>query len=671
MYKVYLAIGNSDVEDYIRTRRPVLEQQLKDTVTFVGTTVYKEGALQGVKDHHPDVILLRESIQGTMDILELIYKIRLESPKTRIILITKQREVGDAFLAAVVLYHVYDIFIGDRLNIKELLKRIVYPADFSAVAHFTSKISLDSQGQMLFQCPDIDTLVQQRVDQILADKKVEVAEEQVETAKEPEKEEPSEPILEEITSEQIQPNIIPEEIITPEEPVVIAEDTSVTSEEVIEEKIEDSEIVDEAKEPVVEKNDNPVVSTLIDLKNPDFLKDFDFPEDDELSDVVIPTKKETVIISDIEPNPEAELNVEQDEPIISNTEDGTHNLDVVEMPLTPLFPDVESENSQTHQNPYTSEQYIPTNNKKKTPSKKGGFSLFKKKQGPIKTISRQIITFWGAANGVGNSHIAFNTAITMANQGYHVIYIDLNDRFSAIESMTQLGFEDVGLETMLQNVPKHEPNKVMNVNEKNVLTKFGMGIGTISKILPFTDKRDFLYKTYSNLPTSLSFAFFSQNRFSRRTGTEYDIELLKEVNLLLSTEFGYDIIILDAPADVTNRATQLALAYSNKVFVTMTQDKTTLNKFFHDMKFLAQQGLNIRDKCYFIVNKFENTNFTYNNLANSIAMNLQFSSVNLLTIPNMYKEFINAIHSGTPIIMTTKNKEFIKIINDIVALIEN
>lgn len=655
MYKVYLAIGNSDVEDYIKTRRPVLEQQLKDTVNFVGTTVYKEGALQGVKDYHPDLLLLRESLQGTIDILDLIYKIRMESPKTRVILITKQRDAGDAFLAAVVQYQIYDIFIGDKLNIRELLKRIVYPANFAAVAHLVPKINIDSQGQMIYQAPDIEALVQQRLEQILAEKAV------AETSD-----------IEKDSTQEVIANNKTAEIVS-EENQELKTDTlsenlveSVTSEVIMESEIEQTKIVEKNDEQTLKpandveddlNTDSKPILPIIDFNDPDFLKNLNLPDDDELSEVIIPVRRQAVVV---------ETKDEEIESIFTSEK----KLDdtPIELPTSPLFPDKEPE--KLHQNPYTSETYTPTDNKKNTPSKKGGFSLFKKKAA-VKTISRQIITFWGAANGVGNSHIAFSTAITMANQGYHVIYIDLNDRFSAIESMTQLGFEDVGLETMLQNVPKHEPNKEMSINEKNVLTKFGMGIGTVSKILPFTDKRDFLYKTYSNMPTSLSFAFFSQNRFSRKTGTEYNIEFLKEVNLLLSTEFGYDIIILDAPADVTNRATQLALAYSNKVFTTMTQDKTTLNKLFHDMKFLAQNRLNIRDKCYFIVNKFENTNFTYNNLANTIAMNLQFESVNLLTIPNMSKEFINAIYTGIPIIMSTKNKEFIKIINDIAALIES
>ena len=74
MYKVYLAVGNEGVEKYIKSQKPLLEKMLNDTVNFVGVTVYKEGALQGIKDYHPDVVVLREGLQGNMDILDLIYK---------------------------------------------------------------------------------------------------------------------------------------------------------------------------------------------------------------------------------------------------------------------------------------------------------------------------------------------------------------------------------------------------------------------------------------------------------------------------------------------------------------------------------------------------------------------------------------------------------------------
>ena len=89
------------------------------------------------------------------------------------------------------------------------------------------------------------------------------------------------------------------------------------------------------------------------------------------------------------------------------------------------------------------------------------------------------------------------------------------------------------------------------------------------------------------------------------------------------------------------------------------------------MKYLSYNRINVRDKCYFIINRFENSDFSYNNLSNFISMNLQYEKLEMLSIPNLSKEFINSIYNGLPVILSTKNKELLKTINDVVTLIES
>lgn len=173
------------------------------------------------------------------------------------------------------------------------------------------------------------------------------------------------------------------------------------------------------------------------------------------------------------------------------------------------------------------------------------------------------------------------------------------------------------------------------------------------------------------MPSSLNFAFFSQHCFEGRMGAKYDIERLKDLNLMFLMDFGYDVIILDAPADVQNRATQLALAYANKVFVTLNQDKTVLSRTLKQMKYLSYNRINVREKCFFIVNRFENSDFSYSNLSNFISMNLQYEHLELLSIPNLSREFVNSVYNGLPIILSTKNKELLSTIGNIVTLIES
>ena len=805
MYKVYLAVGNEGVEKYIKSQKPLLEKMLNDTVNFVGVTVYKEGALQGIKDYHPDVVVLREGLQGNIDILDLIYKIRLESSNTRVIFITKTREVGDAFLAATVQMGVYDLIVGDKISVKDLLKKIVHPTKFIDVAHYIPKITVDERtSKTVFSAPNVDELVKQRVDEILEQREEEAAAanpSQVETQtsaasklnpfKKPvdvgKPEQPVAPV------QSVNTEVPPQTPYTDEsEPVAISPVSPIQlevekTEEIVEEPpiqtpvpicpiaendddepfdldeapiteelkpnpiMLDTQKVEEVSEPTVmqplqipvEKEpeprrvapivieddeedeeiniDTPVASTPITtppVTVPDFGNNiqnstFEDDEDEELPSFIPPM---VAPIADSKPPINLEVEKPAAVPPAINVDIGKSEIPETPqydnwqtpansgpafnpapafVPINPVTPISQAApiagamaagavggaviagmmqdneysepsritptetTSEPIQNPYVLEPLVkPQKTEQKNTTSKKGFSLFKKKNGQ-KTVPAQIITFWGAGNGVGNSQIAFNAAISLANQGYHVLYADLNDKFSAIESMMQLGFEDLGIDTMLNNIEQGKNDKV------------GHAISSIAKILPFTDKRDFLYKTYTSMPSSLNFAFFSQHCFEHRTGIQYNVELIRDLNMMWLMDFGYDIIILDAPADATNRLTQLALAYANKVFITLNQDKTVLSRMLKQMKYLSHHRISIREKSYYIVNKFENNAFSYNNLQNFISMNLEYEKLELLSIPNLSKDFVNSIYNGTPIIFSCKNKELQKTIGDIVTLIES
>lgn len=128
--KVLLAIGSEDAEK-------VIQQKLPKEFKVVGVAIYKEQVLNMLKQHpNIDVLLLRENILGNIDVLNLVYTIRTDYPNTRIVIMTGQREVGDAFLSTLVNYSVYDILIGYSARIDEVISYIKTPRTFSDVAKY-------------------------------------------------------------------------------------------------------------------------------------------------------------------------------------------------------------------------------------------------------------------------------------------------------------------------------------------------------------------------------------------------------------------------------------------------------------------------------------------------------------------------------------------------------
>lgn len=158
MFRIYLAVAYKPLEDFIIKNKALIQKGRNDDVDFVGTAVYREGIIQGIKDYHPDVVIIREGIPGSLSLLDLIYEIKIISPTTRIIFIAGDRKPGDAFLAALVQYEVYDILIGSKVNVKDILKKIVIPNKMADVIELMPKIKLTEDGKQLFEAPDIGLL---------------------------------------------------------------------------------------------------------------------------------------------------------------------------------------------------------------------------------------------------------------------------------------------------------------------------------------------------------------------------------------------------------------------------------------------------------------------------------------------------------------------------------
>ena len=484
MIKIYLAMGHKDLENFIINHKPLLEKELKDSIEFVGRAVYREATLQGVKDTKPDILMLRESLQGKLNISDLIYDIKVSSSKTRIIVLTGDRSIGDPFLASLVNWGVYDLLIGNKVNTKELLKSIVYPKEFSDVAMYAPKATInENTNQVVYEQPIIPT------------QKVETKEE-----------------------------------------------------EQFDRKIEQAT----ATKPIKINEVNPI--------------------------------------------------------------------------------------------------------KKEKPKQKK--SLFGRKIEP-KTINQQIVTFVGGSEGVGNSHIAFNTAVNLANEGFNILYMDLNNKHSAMGTIFQLGYEDIGLDKALEATDNQDYETIEQC------------IGTIPKALSVISKKDYLYNTYIKLPTTLNFMFFSQLCMNGQVNVVASLPKFQKLMQMLLRDFHFDVIILDAPANMRNPLTQMSIMYAEKLFFTVTQDNSVLASLIKGTRVLDNKNIMFKNKMNIIINKFEKCDFSSKNVYQLLSGNLDYDSFSIYTMPNLNREFISASFNAMPILLVSKNKELQKTFSDIKQIIMN
>lgn len=149
--KILLALGFRQLEEY-------LKKHLKKEYEFVGETVYREGIIRAIGQKNPDIVVIRETLHGRENILSIVYEIRVKFPKVRIIFIAGKREVGDALLATLVSYGVYDILYGQKVNAQDVISLIRKPNEYSDVQHLQPKPVLDeTKNQILYEAPDIIT----------------------------------------------------------------------------------------------------------------------------------------------------------------------------------------------------------------------------------------------------------------------------------------------------------------------------------------------------------------------------------------------------------------------------------------------------------------------------------------------------------------------------------
>lgn len=603
MYKIFLAVGHRDLENFLKGNKGAIEKKIHDKVKFVGETVYREGILQGVADYRPDVILIREGLQGNANLTEIIYKLKVNFSDTRIIFIAGDREVGDALLATLVQLGIYDLIIGSKVNAIDMLKKIVAPNSFSDVAHFMPKVTVDEKtNAKLFDAPDLTPIAT--------------------TTPEP----------------------VNEPVIKPVKAVKLPQDNGNTS-------------------PNVSKSSNTINMEKKENASDDLLV-IDETQDEDKIDIVEeapieqPPKRKPIKTIPLKKPKVEEAPVIKEEPIPRE--------EPVE-PISQIKVNVDK-NNDGELNIITDKKPLKVNSMKKTPSKveiaqednnSGGLfgKLFGRKE-TTKRLTQQVVTFVGGKGGVGNSQIAFNTALKLAQDGYKTIYIDLNDIHSSIDCIFQLGYADVGVDSAIKGIQEEDYFLI----ERSIVN--------MSKILPDTVKENYLYKTYSKIPLNMDFMFFSQ-RYMERVDEieEVDYSLLKDLNMYLLMQQGYDVIIIDAPYNIFNKFTETALIYSNKVFFTITQDYSVIGNHLNQIKLMDKKRIKFREKFYYLLNKYENADLSINDVYKLLMESIRLEGFNIVSIPNMNKEFINANYLGTPILWYSKNKDMNKAFSEIETLI--
>jgi len=513
MQKVLLAVGYRQLEEYI-------EKQLRKEFQFVEATVYREGIIRSVGQKNPDIVVIRETLQGTENILSIIYEIRQRFSKKRIVFIAGKREVGDALLASLVSLNVYDILYGEKVKAQDIIGLIRVPNEYKDVQHLQPKPVFDDRtNKVLFEAPDVHQ----------------------------------------------------KEVIK----------------EVIKEVYVDNHKTEVPKTPPMQPKEVPQVTTSVQLKK---------EEVDES------TKAETKV-------PKIEVSKEE-----KKKEEK---------------PEKDKDAKATTESP------------KELKEKKGIFDVFGSSTQQSGLSGKQkILTFMGSKSGVGNTSVAFNTALSLAQRKNKVLFMELEDRTPSVAYWYELGGENIehGIDKALHGLAdKHYKSVEDSIIRSAELQKMDS---------PFK-------KNYKKFPETLDFMFFSNRYLTRQAVDNIHIEesVTRELYLHLLFQLEYDYIVLDVSSNIWNDTTLNALMYSHKVFITTTQDVSTVGNALYVLNELSKSGIHIDKKKHYIVNRFEKADINVKEIEEWV------ETTGVLTVPCANKDFINANYQGLPVLLSSKNSQ--------------
>lgn len=139
MEKILLAIGSENGERILKT-----DPKLQGNYTFTSVATHRDSIMAIATKEFPDIILIREALSGTADIMDIVFSLRTKLPKSRIIFMSSPRNPGDPVLKSLVSIGVYDIITMERYPISLVIDSILNPKTFSDVSHYLS--SGDMQG---------------------------------------------------------------------------------------------------------------------------------------------------------------------------------------------------------------------------------------------------------------------------------------------------------------------------------------------------------------------------------------------------------------------------------------------------------------------------------------------------------------------------------------------
>lgn len=662
--KLLLAVGERTLEDFLR-------KNLKDEFEFTKEASYREIVIKRIEDERPNVVLIREALKGSMSIENLVLDIREEFPEIRIVFYTSRSRPGEPLLRKLVSYGVYDFISGETVTESQIFDGLLNPKQLSDVRQYLEAPTFESHEPHMYvksEYKDLTEHVEQQSTETVKPKseKKDAKDESSDKKKQKGffsrlfgKNKDSEDEVYRV-EEVVEDEVINEPIKAEQKketnksqydnPLGLFGSGSQQDERVESQPTEEVKSDSSTENNDIELEDNPDIDIGLDIIEDYYPSDKPSPIDEtesieeDLFSSGEQTNKESSERLVIEPRGKSEANSlslhqrtredfgdlledMEDEDIGPNIDFNPNEFD---LPPNSTSNNPEYIGARNHSDDVVS-------NPKKEKSRTG--RLFSSKRSEIQINNNKIVTFVSSVHGVGNTHVAFNTALTLADNGNKVLYIDLNSTFSSVDFSFQLGTWQQGIDKALEDIVY---NSGMNVSDH---------ILRINKIKEDRKNDKQLLNLYKKLPDTLDYMFYSLDYQTLENQHSVPKERLRDLIMYIVTKEQYDAIIIDSEPLGSSGVDGL-LNLSNKIYITMTQDPGQMG-VFHRQFDAVNNRVDITDNVNIVVNQFVDVEPSIKRIQNWTDENV------LQTIPFTHKSVILANFLGEPFVLNTKHKNAI------------
>lgn len=604
MKKLLLAINHKETEETIKT-------MVKDDFLCVGTATYKEAVLPLLKDTQPDVLVLRDTLQGNTPILQMVEEIRIEAPDTRIVFISKLRPKTDSLLAALVSYGIYDIINKDIVPVDEMVSHIIHPRNFRDVSLYYTGVEKVEHEQE----EPMSGNTQQKTgfwSSLFGGKPK------------------TEPITNPVPFQAPEKQALAVDTETMR--IAIREEERRKLQQDMDALIQDAihKATKEMSEKVAEKE-----ASIAELKTSLRKKSQQAEQDRqaaneaqvkaERAERALQSQKEAMATVKAEHTKQIAALAKADDPKWFQTQLAENDKRVQQLEsalnqreqelqdISAQFESLQKDFQKAHEQQaentdaalvQAQEEIQKLQNELQARKETAGTDFDAEEEGiqlePVTEYAipandqNHSIVFLGAKHGVGNTTIALNTAVNIAANGYKVLLLELNPDFPMLNHFFEFTSITNGIDTACDGILSNNTQAV--------------DMAIIQPHLLRPKKRE-LRVSYKKLPPSLHFMLYS-NEFLTQGRHTLDQRAIKDMFYYLTVQKQYSYILIDLqPDDMEMQEVFLRSGFlADKLILTMTQDTHSIVSAGHLMEILSgSRAANLIANETVILNRYQNS----------------------------------------------------------------